>query len=219
MKESSSKEVAYLKESVSKYKKGNRELERKNGILETKLKEANKVLQTNAKLKEGKSVISKAEKEELENLREENTALKGMVERLQKRNADLKFKLEESEVKIKAANDRYEEATTPNIHVQPRYTETVSKYFNWRENEGLEIEDFWNSKLTQYGESILPFEKQIRDAKTLREAQKAFFNALPSIDEDAKAAKRGTRYPGMIPGYKKAIVTLAEGEALDLFKE
>lgn len=39
------------------------------------------------------------------------------------------------------------------------------------------------------------------------------------INVDAKAAKRGTRYPGMIPGYKKAIVTLAEGEALDLFKE
>ena len=58
LKESSSKEVAYLKESVSKYKKGNRELERKNGILETKLKEANKVLQTNAKLKEGKSANS-----------------------------------------------------------------------------------------------------------------------------------------------------------------
>ena len=39
------------------------------------------------------------------------------------------------------------------------------------------------------------------------------------INVDAKAAKRGTRYPGMIPGYKKAIVTLADGEALDLFKE
>jgi len=39
------------------------------------------------------------------------------------------------------------------------------------------------------------------------------------INVDAKAAKRGTRYPGMVSGYKKAVVTLAEGEALDLFKE
>ena len=39
------------------------------------------------------------------------------------------------------------------------------------------------------------------------------------INVDAKAAKRGTRYPGMVPGYKKAIVTLADGEALDLFKD
>lgn len=216
VKESSLKEIKSLKESVAKYQKGNRELERKNGILETKLNEANKVLQTNAKLKEGKVAVSKAEKEELENLREENKALKGMVERLQKRNADLKFKLEESENEIKAVNDKYEEATTPNIHVKPRYTETVSKYFNWRENEGLEIEDFWNSKLTQYGESILPFERQIRDAKTLREAQKAFFNALPSIDEDAAAAKRATFYEGGADAKERMRILESSGMKQDL---
>lgn len=31
--------------------------------------------------------------------------------------------------------------------------------------------------------------------------------------------KRVGRYSGQVSGYKKAIVTLAEGEALDLFKE
>ncbi len=30
---------------------------------------------------------------------------------------------------------------------------------------------------------------------------------------------RGTRYKGVISGYKKAIVTVASGEAIDLFKE
>ena len=35
----------------------------------------------------------------------------------------------------------------------------------------------------------------------------------------AKATTRGTRYHGTIQGYKKAIVTIAEGEAIDLFKE
>ncbi len=34
-----------------------------------------------------------------------------------------------------------------------------------------------------------------------------------------RATRRGGRYPGQVPGYKKAIVTLKEGEALDLFKE
>ena len=34
-----------------------------------------------------------------------------------------------------------------------------------------------------------------------------------------KEKSRGGRYKGSVPGYKKAIVTLAEGEALDLFKE
>ena len=34
-----------------------------------------------------------------------------------------------------------------------------------------------------------------------------------------KSTTRGTRYQGKISGYKKAIVTIAEGEAIDLFKE
>ncbi|MCQ2802376.1 MAG: 50S ribosomal protein L23 [Bacilli bacterium] len=34
-----------------------------------------------------------------------------------------------------------------------------------------------------------------------------------------KLTTRGTRYHGAIQGYKKAIVTIAEGEAIDLFKE
>ena len=38
-------------------------------------------------------------------------------------------------------------------------------------------------------------------------------NVLP------RETRRGGRYPGKVPGYKKAIVTLKEGEALDLFKE
>lgn len=34
-----------------------------------------------------------------------------------------------------------------------------------------------------------------------------------------KITTRGSRYKGTISGYKKAIVTIAEGEAIDLFKE
>ena len=35
----------------------------------------------------------------------------------------------------------------------------------------------------------------------------------------AKSTTRGTRYSGKISGYKKAVITIAEGEAIDLFKE
>lgn len=35
----------------------------------------------------------------------------------------------------------------------------------------------------------------------------------------AKSTTRGTRYAGSISGFKKAIVTVAEGDAIDLFKE
>lgn len=39
------------------------------------------------------------------------------------------------------------------------------------------------------------------------------------LNVEAKATTRGSRYKGKISGYKKAIVTVAEGEAIDLFKE
>ena len=39
------------------------------------------------------------------------------------------------------------------------------------------------------------------------------------LNVKAKATTRGTRYHGYIQGYKKAIVTIAEGEAIDLFRE
>jgi large subunit ribosomal protein L23 len=35
----------------------------------------------------------------------------------------------------------------------------------------------------------------------------------------AKSTTRGTRSKGVISGYKKAIVTINEGEAIDLFKD
>ena len=39
------------------------------------------------------------------------------------------------------------------------------------------------------------------------------------LNQRAKSTTRGTRYQGSISGYKKAVVTVADGEAIDLFKE
>ena len=39
------------------------------------------------------------------------------------------------------------------------------------------------------------------------------------LNQRAKETTRGTRYAGNISGFKKAVVTVAEGEAIDLFKE
>ena len=35
----------------------------------------------------------------------------------------------------------------------------------------------------------------------------------------AKELTRGTRYKGTLPSYKKAVVSIASGEAIDLFRE
>ena len=39
------------------------------------------------------------------------------------------------------------------------------------------------------------------------------------VNVPSKSTTRGGRYQGTISGFKKAVVTIAEGEALDLFKE
>ena len=39
------------------------------------------------------------------------------------------------------------------------------------------------------------------------------------INVPSKSTTRGGRYQGTIGGFKKAVVTIAEGEALDLFRE
>lgn len=39
------------------------------------------------------------------------------------------------------------------------------------------------------------------------------------VNVPAKETTRGGRYKGSISGFKKAVVTIAEGEAIDLFKE
>ena len=58
------------------------------------------------------------------------------------------------------------------------------------------------------------------------EVKKAFEHIFGVKVEDvnivnvrATSTSRGGRYKGTIPGYKKAIVTVSEGEAIDLFKE
>ena len=42
---------------------------------------------------------------------------------------------------------------------------------------------------------------------------------VKTINVRSKTTTRGGRYKGTISGYKKAIVTVAEGSAVDLFKE
>lgn len=39
------------------------------------------------------------------------------------------------------------------------------------------------------------------------------------LNQKAKEKSRGGRYKGYVGGYKKAVITIAEGSAIDLFKE
>lgn len=43
--------------------------------------------------------------------------------------------------------------------------------------------------------------------------------SVNTSNKDPKKKTRGGRYPGTVPGFKKAVITIASGQAIDLFKE
>lgn len=67
--------------------------------------------------------------------------------------------------------------------------------------------------------------KVARDANKIqiKEAFQRIFQVkvtgVNTSNVDPKRKTRGGRYPGTVPGFKKAVVTIASGEAIDLFHE
>lgn len=67
--------------------------------------------------------------------------------------------------------------------------------------------------------------KVAKDANktAIKEAFQRIFQAkvesVNIVNVDRKEKSRGGRYKGHVPGYKKAVVSIATGEAIDLFKE
>lgn len=59
--------------------------------------------------------------------------------------------------------------------------------------------------------------------ETIKDAFEAVFGVtvvdVKVINTNAKKTRRGGRYEGTTPAVKKAIVTVKEGQAIDLFKE
>lgn len=165
--------------------KGNRKLEADNGVLKTKV---NKLT---AQLKEVSINFSKKEasaesaNKMLENITMSNRSLKAQVGRLQQKvmEADVRYKeLQEEFAQYKKENE-------PKLHIEPKQESHISPYLNMKEHRGLEVNAYWNDLVNQYGDAVLPYERQIRGAKTYREAFAAFLRYLPKIDEAAGAAE------------------------------
>jgi len=57
----------------------------------------------------------------------------------------------------------------------------------------------------------------------IRNAISRIFNVkvekVSIVNVDQKKASRGSRFKGTLPGYKKAVVTLAKGETINLFAD
>ena len=204
--------------SVRKLSEGNKSLEKELGLTKTKLRESTRKLEdalaTNEKvLRESGSTSADVQK-----LREENEALAGQVTRLQSANQTLIREAQAVRSDFKRFKEQVEIDNTPNAHVIPAFKERVSSSLNMREGMGNEIESYWGDLYKRYGESILPYERHIRGAKTYREASNAFMRNRQFIDPDFASAENARITEGAIPqkDRKRILESSGMGIANDL---
>lgn len=73
--------------------------------------------------------------------------------------------------------------------------------------------------LNKVSVKVLPTSTKVEIKKAFESLFQVEVKSVRIINVSSKEKTRGGRYKGSVPGYKKAIVTLAKNEALDLFKE
>lgn len=182
------KECEDLKEMVAKLNKANRKLESENGVLHTR---GNHAL---AQVKTLKEAVAAAQAD-IEAAKAETKKMTESRDEYRQQTIRLQTQLRESASMLDAAKvefEEYKEAHQEKISFKPAEKDYVGKYLNMRENRGLDVENYWNDLVTQFGESVLPFERQIRGAKTYNEAFAAFMKYRNRIDESAGAAAAAT---------------------------
>lgn len=170
--------LAEAEMKVAALTKGNKKMESENGVLRTRL---NHVM---SNLKIANESLAKKDKEN-KNLLESKNSYRQQVIRLQQTIKENESTLAEEKQKF----EEYKQMNKPKFDFEPAQIESVSKYLNIRESKGLVVENYWNDLVSQYGEAVKPFERQIRGAKTYREAFDAFLKYLPRIDESAGQAE------------------------------
>lgn len=80
------------------------------------------------------------------------------------------------------------------------------------------------SMLLMQEENKITFKvKKTANKEAIKDAIEAVYGvevtAVKTINVLSKAKRRGAKFTGTVPGFKKAIVTIKEGQAIDLFKE
>lgn len=183
-----------LMEKVSKLSTSNAKFEKENGVLNTKLKEAGRIIMANKqnRLKEAENTSK-----EITTARKTIKTLRGKVETLSEAAIQLNKVIESQQDEIATLTRQFEnykkevaDKYIPSTHIMPKAEERIGKFLNMRENKGVEIEAYWQDLCEQYDPKLLqPFEHEIRDAKTLKEATTAFLRNRNKIDADAAAGQ------------------------------
>jgi hypothetical protein len=178
-----------LIEKVSKLSLSNKEFEKENGTLTTKIREAGQIVKSfkqkdQEKLEENKKVAAG-----IKQLQDKIVELEKLNEQLvinYDNEIKVNTKLQESfDNYKKEVNDTY----NPVAHLVPKFEERVGKYLNLREGKGIEVESYWSDLVNKYGDAVKPYEDKIRGSKTLREATSTFLKYRTQIDPDFAVAQ------------------------------
>lgn len=201
--ENSSAELETLNETIENLKKDNEALKESNAALEAD----NKALKesTAKATAEGESNMTEF-KESLDVTLEELNKMRESLKIANEAKAAAEAKLQEAENRVKvlaSSNNRliksnkllreqtesmkneftaYKEDLKIENHLVKPFESQVSSQLNFRENRGIEVENYWQSLRETYGDAVLPYERQIRYAKTYREAFGNFLKYKESID-------------------------------------
>jgi len=185
-----------MKKTIDKLAAGNKQLEKKNGLLETKLREAAAIIKKGKSLREKVGGIANSAADENDKLR---ATIKELRESLKDMTGRRNFQVEQNQ-KLKeefaAYKKKIEEDTNPDFHMMPFAEKRIGKFIDLRENQGRDIDEYWDDLCDRYGESVMkPFEQRIRGAKTLKEATARFLENRRSIDPDFQVGAPINDYP------------------------
>ena len=195
-------ELNNLKETNASLESSNKKFEKKYAILVTRYKE----------LADKLNIVEADKRKFEEACQKTQTALDESVTEYNK--------LKETAVKVakvakstKAENEKVKEQVKGLLSDSPldygfyegADHNRMKGFVNFRENHGVQIEDYWNDLVQKYGEAIMPFENRIRGAKTLEEAHSQFLFNMSKIDENAARAADMLMDPAVPQSFRETV--------------
>ena len=195
-------ELNNLKETNASLESSNKKFEKKYAILVTRYKE----------LADKLSIVEADKRKFEEACQKTQTALDESVTEYNK--------LKETAVKVakvakstKVENEKVKEQVKGLLSDSPldygfyegADHNRMKGFVNFRENHGVQIEDYWNDLVQKYGEAIMPFENRIRGAKTLEEAHSQFLFNMSKIDENAARAADMLMDPAVPQSFRETV--------------
>jgi chromosome segregation ATPase len=195
-------EVSSLKETNASLEASNKKFEKKYSILVTRYKElADKLTAVEADKKKFEEALGQTQTA-LNTANEEYNKLKETAVKVAK--VAKSTKVENAKVKEQVRGLLSDSPLDYGFYEGVDHNR-MKGFVNFRENHGVEIEDYWNDLVQKYGEAIMPFENRIRGAKTLSEAHSQFLFNINKIDENAAKAEDMLMDPAVPQSFRETV--------------